>query len=168
MESGEILLKRGLLDERQLALVRSRQVEGTRIDQTAVEMGLVSEEAVLKAVGEEVGLDFVDLSEASIDLSLLGTFPPKLIHRQSLFPIKRVNGSLLVATSDPFDLYPLDELSAATGLTVEPVLASKREIARLIKAHLGVGSETVDGLVAKSAESQVELLEEIETDGSEL
>ena len=51
MEAGEILLKRGLLDERQLALVRSRQVEGTRIDQTAVEMGLVSEEAVLRAVG---------------------------------------------------------------------------------------------------------------------
>jgi type II secretion system protein E len=168
MEAGEILLKRGLLDERQLALVRSRQVEGTRIDQTAVEMGLVSEEAVLKAVGEEVGLDFIDLSETNVDLSLLGTFPPKLIHRQSLFPIKRVNGSLLVATSDPFDLYPLDELSAATGLTVEPVLASKREIARLIKTHLGVGSETVDSLVAKSAENQVELLEEIEHDGSEL
>ncbi len=168
MEAGEILLKRGLLDERQLAMARSRQVEGTRIDQTAVEMGLVSEEAVLRAVGEEVGLDFIDLAEAEVDLSLLSSFPPKLIHRQSLFPIKRHNGSLVVATSDPFDLYPLDELSAATGLTVEPVLASKREIARLIKTHLGVGSETVEGLVAKSAESQVELLEELETDGSEL
>lgn len=168
MEAGEILLKRGLLDERQLALVRSRQVDGIRIDQTAVEMGLVSEEAVLRAVGEEVGLDFIDLNETDVDLSLLGSFPPKLIHRQSLFPIRRHNGSLVVATSDPFDLYPLDELSAATGLTVEPVLASKREIARLIKTHLGVGSETVEGLVAKSAESQVELLEELETDGSEL
>lgn len=168
MEAGEILLKRGLLDERQLALARSRQIDGTRIDQTAVEMGLVSEEAVLRAVGEEVGLDYVDLNETDVDLTLLGTFPPKLIHRQSLFPIRRHNGSLVVATSDPFDLYPLDELSAATGLTVEPVLASKREIARLIKTHLGVGSETVEGLVAKSAESQVELLEEIETDGSEL
>src|SRR5687768_8850531 len=168
MESGEILLKRGLLDERQLALVRSRQVEGSRLDQTAVEMGLVSEEAVLRAVGEEVGLDFVDLAETEVDLSLLGSFPPKLIHRQSLFPIARHNGSLVVATSDPFDLYPLDELSAATGLTVEPVLASKREIARLIKTHLGVGSETVDSLMAKTADSQVELLEELETDGSEL
>ena len=43
-------------------------------------------------------------------------FPHKLIHRQSLFPIRRDNGQLVVATSDPFDLYPLDEVSAATGL----------------------------------------------------
>jgi general secretion pathway protein E/type IV pilus assembly protein PilB len=169
MDAGEILFKRGLLDERQLALARSRQVEGSRIDQTAVELGLVSEEAALRAVGEEVGLEYVDLAEADIDLSLLTTFPPRLIHRQSLFPIRRHNGSLVVATSDPFDLYPLDELSAATGLTVEPVLAGRREIAKLIKTHLGVGSETVDGLLARTSESsEVELLDEIETDGSEL
>jgi general secretion pathway protein E/type IV pilus assembly protein PilB len=169
MDAGEILLRRGLLDDRQLALVRSRQVEGSRIDQTAVELGLVSEEAALRAVGEEVGLDYVDLSETEIDLSLLATFPPRLIHRQSLFPIRRHNGSLVVATSDPFDLYPLDELSAATGLTVEPVLAGRREIAKLIKTHLGVGSETVDGLMARTSETnEVELLDEIETDGSEL
>jgi general secretion pathway protein E/type IV pilus assembly protein PilB len=168
MDAGEILLKRGLLDERQLAMARSRQAEGSRIDQTAVELGLVSEEAALRAVGEEVGLDYVDLSETDIDLSLLATFPARLIHRQSLFPIRRHNGSLVVATSDPFDLYPLDELSAATGLTVEPVLAGRREIAKLIKTHLGVGSETVDGLMARTADNEVELLDEIETDGSEL
>lgn len=168
MEAGEILFKHGLLDERQLALARSRQVEGTRLDQTAVELGLVSEEAALRAVGLEVGLDYVDLAEVQLDLTLLATFPQKLIHRQSLFPIRRHNGSLVVATSDPFDLYPLDELSAATGLTVEPVLAGRKEIAKLIKTHLGVGSETVDNLIARSADNEVELLEEIETDGSEL
>src|SRR6185436_15226580 len=68
---------------------------------------------------------------------------------------------------DPFDLYPLDELSASTGLTVIPVLASRTEIAKLIKQHLGVGSETVTGLMAQ-AEENVQLLSEIETDGSEL
>jgi general secretion pathway protein E/type IV pilus assembly protein PilB len=72
-----------------------------------------------------------------------------------------------VATSDPFDLYPLDELSSATGLTVVPVLASRAEISKLIKTHLGVGSETIGDLIA-SQDDNVELLEEIETDGSEL
>jgi hypothetical protein len=69
-----------------------------------------------------------------------------------------------------FDLYPLDEVSAATGFSVMPVLAARNEIAKLIKKHLGVGSETVDGLVAAAAddEDQVELLSDIETDGSEL
>ena len=168
MDAGEILFNRGLLDERQLALSRDAQSDGTRLDQIAVELGFVTEEAALTALGAEVGLDFVDLAETQVDLSLLKDFPNRVMHRQALFPVRRHNGSLVVATSDPFNLYPLDELSAATGLSIEPVLASRTEIAKLIKLHLGVGSETVDGLMAKAVTNDVELLEEIETDGSEL
>ena len=62
------------------------------------------------------GIEYLDLRTAEIDLSLLKGFPQKLIYRQILFPISRQNGSLTVATSNPFDLYPLDEVSAATGL----------------------------------------------------
>ncbi len=169
MEAGDILLRNGLLDEQQLAHSRQSQRDGERLDQAAVGLGFVSEEQALRALGSEVGLDFVDLATAKIDLSLLKQFPQKLIYRQALFPIQRHNGSITVATNDPFDLYPLDEVSAATGLTVEPVLASRVEIDKLIKTHLGVGSETIDGLMAQAAEDAgVQLLEEIETDGSEL
>ncbi len=114
-----------------------------------------------------MGIDFVDLAETPIDDSLLGLFPQRLLHRHTLFPVRRDNGTLFVATSDPFDLYPLDELSAATGLSVVPVLASRAEITKLIKSRLGVGSETVEGLLA-TADERVQLLDEIETDGSEL
>jgi general secretion pathway protein E/type IV pilus assembly protein PilB len=75
---------------------------------------------------------------------------------------------LLVATSDPFDLYPLDDVAAATGLSVVPLLAGRDEIGKLIKTHLGVGSETVEGLIEQKEETGVELVGEIEMDGSEL
>jgi len=169
MEAGEILLKKGLLDSRQLDLARQSQTEGSRLDQVAVELGFITEEAALRALGEEVGLDYVDLAETEVDLSLLQKFPPKFIYREALFPIRQHNGTLVVATNDPFNLYPLDELSLATGKTITPVLASRDEIAKLIKTHLGVGSETIEGLIAQSADDdRVELLEQIETDGSEL
>ncbi|HET6880913.1 MAG TPA: type II secretion system ATPase GspE [Pirellulales bacterium] len=168
MEAGDVLFKRGLLDERQLALARQAQSDGQRLDEVAIEMGLVSEEAALTALAAEMGLHYVDLTAAKLDLELLKQFPTRLMYRQSLFPIERRNGTLVVATSDPFDLYSLDDLSVATGLSIEPVLASRAEINKLIKTHLGVGSETIDGLLAKTADDGVELLEEIETDGSEL
>ena len=167
MEAGEILVDCGLLDARQLSMSRVQNQDD--VVEAAVELGFVTEEAALRALGDAVGLDYVDLSEIEVDLSLLDSFPNKLIHRQSLFPISRNNGSLVVATSDPFDLYPLDEVSAATGLSVIPVLAARSEITKLIKRHLGVGSETVDGLMlATAAEDGIELLSDIETDGSEL
>ena len=172
MEAGEILLRRGLLDRRQLDQSRGQangHGDGTKLIEVAISLGFVSEEKALRALGEEVGIEFIDLAETDVDLSLLKTFPLKLIYRQSLFPIRRDNDQLVVATSNPFDLYPLDEVSAATGLSVMPVLASRPEIAKLIKKHLGVGSETVEGLMAAAGEEEgVELLSDIETDGSEL
>jgi general secretion pathway protein E len=164
MEAGSILVKRGLLTSQQLTQLRQDRPEATRLDVAAVDSGLVSEEAALRALGEEVGIPFVDLEQQTIDFSLLRGFPLKLIHRHALFPIQRQNGTLTVATSDPFDLYPLDELSATTGLTIEPVLAQREQIARQIKAHLGVGSETIDDLLALQEEEDIQLLDEIDVD----
>ncbi len=168
MEAGDILLRRGLLDQKQLELSRRAQADGSRLVDAAVELGFLREDDALRALGEEVGLEYVDLSEAQIDLSLLKTFPQKLIYRETLFPLRRENGCLIIATCDPFDLYPLDEVSAATGLSVTPVLAGRQEISKLIKTHLGVGGETVDGLLEQRADEDLQLLDEIETDGSEL
>ncbi len=172
MEAGEILLQRGLLERQQLDQARVQangHGDGARLIEVAIQMGFVSEEAALKALGEETGIEFIDLREAEVDLTLLKTFPQKLMHRQLLFPVRRLNGQLVVATSNPFDLYPLDEVSAATGLSVTPILASRVEISKLIKKHLGVGSETVEGLLAQAAEDDaIELLSDIDADGSDV
>jgi general secretion pathway protein E/type IV pilus assembly protein PilB len=165
MEAGEILVRRGLLDDPSLQRCRAAQCNGDSLMHTAVQMGLVAEEEALRVIGEEIGLRYVDLAEAEIDLSLLKKFPPRLIHRETLFPLQQKNGRLIVATCDPFHLYPLDEVGAATGLTIEPVLAGRAEINKLIKRHLGVGSETVDGLLEQS---DIELIDAIEHDDSEL
>ena len=150
MEAGEILLKKGLLDQRQLEASRQAQTEGTRLDQAAVGLGFLTEEQALSALGEEVGLEYVDLAEFKINPTLFQDFPPRFMYREGLFPIRQNNGTLTVATSDPFNLYPLDELSLATGKSVIPVLASRSEIAKLVKSQLGVGSETVEGLWRRS------------------
>jgi type II secretion system protein E len=167
MDVGEMLVRKGLLNAKQLDEARAAQTEGMRLDEAAVRLGFLSEETALRALAKEVGLDFVDLVDADVDLSLLKDFPSRFVHRESLFPIRRNNGCIEVATSDPFNLYPLDELSVATGLTVVPVLASREEITKRIKSHLGVGSETIDGLMAQSDEDRIEL-DEIMGQDSEL
>lgn len=166
MHAGEILKRRGLISEEQLA--QSRSSDSNSVVQAAITLGYVEESDALKALAEEVGLDYVDLREAEIDPAALEGFPQKLIYRQSLFPLRFEHDSIVVATSDPLDLYPLDEASAATGKNIIPVVAERDEIARLMNRNLGVGSETVEGLMAAKSEEEVELLEGIETDGSEL
>jgi general secretion pathway protein E len=167
-DAGELLVRRGLLSEDQL--IRSRSsAAGTSVMESAIQNGFITEDAALRAMAEETGLDFIDLRSAEVDLQLLETFPQKLIYRHSIFPIRREHGSLIVATSSPFDLYPIDEAAATLRCPVTPILAEKNEIAKLVKKHLGVGSETVEGLMAARGEDDdIELLEAIQGDGSEL
>jgi general secretion pathway protein E/type IV pilus assembly protein PilB len=168
MEAGEILLSKGLLDERQLRVLRENSQVGTRPDRVAVQMGFVTEEQALVALADALGMIFVDLTTAEPDLSLLADFPAKLMHRHGLFPLRREGESLVVVTDDPFDLYAIDAVAAATGHSIRPALAVGEEIAKLIKTHLGMGSETIDHLLAqRQAEGQVEVLDELEVDGSE-
>lgn len=182
MDPGQLLVDHGLLTAEQLGELRTNGAnaaagtngteqnghDANRIDQAAIRSGMVTEEQVLKAIGQSCGYDYVDLTSADVDLTLLNDFPQRLIHRHALFPISRHNGSLTVATSDPFELYALDELGAATGLTIEPVLSPSSQIAERIKSHLGVGSQTVEGLLAQRDEDDVQLLEDLDAEDSEL
>ena len=162
MIAGQILLQKGLLDERQLLLAREALAADGRLDRAAIGLGFVSEEDALQAVAEALGLETVDLAHTQIDLELLKTFPVKLIHQYQIFPIRWESDSLLVATGDPFDLHALDAVSAATSWSVVPLLAPSGELAKLIKTHLGVGAETVDGLLAQREDANgVEVLEEL-------
>ena len=165
MELVQTLVRRGMVTESQLNQAESL---GGDIVSNLVQSGAIDHDTAHQTMAEEVGVDYIDLREADIDLSLLGLFPQKIIYRHFLFPVRRTEQGLLIATSDPLDFYPLDEISAATDLPVIPVLADRAEIAKLIKNHLGMGGETIEGLIEQKREDGVELLESIETDGSEL
>lgn len=173
MEAGEILLTKGLLTLEQFEQLeqarQQQQQEGLRTDQMAVRLGFVSEDEALGALAEHLGLELFDPATTAADPKLLETFPLRLIHRHNLFPLVHRDDALLVATSEPFDLYALDEAAAATGLRVQPVLASPADVGKLIKTHLGVAAETIDGLIAQRTETdgEVEILDELELDGSE-
>ncbi|MBX7102492.1 MAG: Flp pilus assembly complex ATPase component TadA [Gemmataceae bacterium] len=133
-----------------------------------VEQGFSKEDDVLAELATEFGLDVVDLTTATVETDTLSSVPLRLLHRRNLMPLRRENGSLVVATGNPYDVYALDELQSATGLHVIPVLASPREITRLIRTHFGVGGDTVASLAAEKKKDDIELLEEIEADDSEL
>src|SRR5262245_41528100 len=163
------LVRKGLLRDADLPAVAQAQAAAPNrpVHLVLIEQGFIKEEALLPALAEEFDMELIDLTKVTVDHETLKAMPLKLVHRRSIMPLSRDNGTLVVATGDPFDLYSLDELQTLTGLHVQPVLASPREINRLIKTHFGVGGETVTQMVEERKE-EIELLEELETDDSEI
>ena len=171
MQLIQTLITRGLLSESDRA--RANEVLKAAPDfpphQVLVDKGFIKEDVLLPVLAEEFGLELIDLSHATIERDVLAMMPQKLVHRKNLMPIARHNGTLVVATGDPFDAYALDELQTLTGLHVMPVLAPPREITRLIKQYFGVGGDTVAALAQEAADdTDIEFLEALETDDSEM
>src|SRR5262245_16693724 len=166
----QLLVHKGLLrDDDVPALQNAAKAQPQRpLHLLLLDQGFAKEEDVLPVLAEHYGMELVDLTKVRVEQDMLKTMPNKLVHRRNLMPLSRENGTLTVATADPFDVYALDELQTLTGLKVQPVLASPREIARLIKTHFGVGGDTVSAMVQERTEEEVELLEDIEADDSEM
>jgi type II secretion system protein E len=169
MQLEQRLIQKNLLSSDDLIRVaKARAASPSKpLHELLIEHGFAKEEDILATLAEELGIELVDLTKITVEPETLKAMPHKLMHRRCLMPISRENGTIVVATGDPLDVYALDELQTITGLKVVPVLASPREIARLIKTHFGVGGETVTAMVQERGE-EVELLEELEADDSEL
>lgn len=168
MQSAQLVSEPRLLDAREFQIARESQVTHGSLEKIVGTLGFSTEEQAVRAVAATLGLDFVDLSTTEPDLSLLSSFPVKLIHRFGVFPVSRTDDSLVVVTGNPFDLHALDAVSSAAGCSVIPVVALPWEVAKLVKSHLGVGAETIDGMLAQTEDDgDVEVLDELEFDRSE-
>jgi general secretion pathway protein E/type IV pilus assembly protein PilB len=105
-----------------------------------------TEEDVLRWLAQEYGLEFTTLDDVDPDRQLLSLFPARILLKEELLPLKRLNGTVEVATSRLFATQGLDALKTMTGLNLKPILASSEAIQREIKKRLGVGADTIGTL----------------------
>jgi general secretion pathway protein E len=148
MTLSKLLLEKKLLTQAQLDEAGAlQQSQDLRLDRAVVQLGFLTERQLLELMSRELHLPLVSLEEMTIDPEVLRALPAKVVYRKRLVPISRTNGALNVATSDAFDLYAFDDLRLLTGLTIQPVLASRDEIEKIIKTHYGLGGDTLDEMV---------------------
>src|SRR5215470_6181396 len=123
-----------------------------------------TEEDVLRWLAKEYGLSYTTLDDIEPDRQLLSLFPARILLKEDLLPLRRVNGVVEVATSRLFATQGLDGLKTLTGLNLKPVLASAEAIQREMKKRLGVGADTIDTLGEEGSFQVVDENPEEDTD----
>jgi general secretion pathway protein E len=127
-----------------------------------------TEDDVLRWLAKEYGLDYTTLDDIEPDRQLLSLFPARILLKEQLLPLRRLDGIAQVATSRLFATQGLDALKTLTGLKLQPILATSEAIQREIKKHLGVGADTIDTLhEEKPFEVVDENLEDTDLDTAE-
>jgi general secretion pathway protein E/type IV pilus assembly protein PilB len=128
-------------------MVASRQLSSLDADALLrAKPHVASEEEILRWLATEYGLGYTTLEDVDPDRQLLSLFPARILLKEELLPLQRVNGHVEVATSRLFATQGLDALKTLTGLNLKPILASSEAIQREIKKRLGVGADTIGTL----------------------
>jgi len=152
---GQILLEQGLLTQEQLdrALGEHRATPKS-LGRVLIDLGYIRERDLVRALAEQVGLEFVDLAEYQVDPGATTLLPEALARRYRAIPIGERDGKLLVAMSDPANVYALDDIRAMTNRDVQPVVATATDVEQAIQKYGGMGDQ-VEAL-ASEASSQLD------------
>lgn len=139
---GDILVKEEVisLDQLKTAIEEQKQT-GKRLGETLLRLGYINEYELVAFLSKQYRVPAINLDEFEITPDVL-----KLISRESavkhgLVPINRSGSNLIVAMSDPSNIFAIDDLKFATGHNIEVVVASERAIRNAIEKYYGARKE---------------------------
>jgi len=149
LKLGDILVEKKIitLDELKTA-IKEQQKTGEMLGQVLVRMGFVAERKMLEVLAEQQGIPFMDLKEATINDRAIRSIPAKFAWHYKIMPIEVESNVLTVAISNPFDMWPIDDLETNLGYRVDKVLATSSDIQEAIKKYYGVGADTIERILA--------------------
>src|SRR5690606_10202577 len=133
---GELLVRERLIDIDQLEQARRDQkINGGRLTSSLVRLGFVQEAQMAEVLGTHYGLPGIDLSSFEIDQEVTKLVTKQVCEKNMVIPISQAGKSLVVAFSDPSNLYLKDDLALLTRSKIEMVIGTETAIQSAIEKH---------------------------------
>ena len=133
--------------------IKQRENDGV-LTATVVALEYAREDVFLPALAQAMQIPYVKVGDKPIAGEILEKVPTKAIFQYNVIPVGIENGTLRVATSEPFRPGLADSLRLASGLRVKFALSPAADIEKASKKFYGVGADTLDRLIA---DNQIDL-----------
>lgn len=136
---GDLLVESGVISEEQLqqALIQQRELK-TRLGDVLISKGYITQQQFIEALEFQLGIPHVQIYRQKIDPKIIQLISQKLADQHCVMPLRMESNKLILAMADPLDYFAIDEIRIATGLRIEPVIASKDELVRAINRYYGL------------------------------
>jgi len=126
---GAVLLERGYVNDESLQQAISRHAEvGGRLADILVNIGVISEQRIARAIEESIGIPLVVLPRVDVMPDALSKLPSDLAFEVGAMPFAIDGNRLRVAFEDPLDALAIEEVEDASGCLVEPYQALQKEL----------------------------------------
>ena len=156
--SARCSVSKGLITQAQLDAALAEQARsGKPLGRVLIEHGHISETDLVRTLAEQVGLEFVDLSERAVDPSVAGLIPEHLARKYQALPVGWDDeGRLVVAMGDPSNVFAVDDIRALTGADIYTVVATAGQLQDAIDRFHRLDGE-VDTMAQEAADEAMEV-----------
>ncbi|MSW96396.1 MAG: type II secretion system protein GspE, partial [Actinobacteria bacterium] len=109
------------------------RTQGTTLEAALIGGGVITQEALSRAVAERHGLDHIDLSAFRVDMAAANLITSAQAKRYEAVPIAfSGDNALLLVMADPQNVLAIDEIAMLTGHDVRPAVAARDDIQSLV------------------------------------
>lgn len=122
------------------------------IARVMVEMGLITDRDRVRCMGKVWGVSYVDVNAASPTEESLALLTPQFAKRFKSLPLQIKDEKLIVAMSNPLDVFVIDELRMNTGFEIEPMIAVESDILSALADHYKLDTnigEAIQGAISE-------------------
>ena len=135
---GNLLLEAGLITQEQLseALI-IQKFSGKKIGEILIDQEAVTQRDINLVLESQLGIPHIDLNNYDIEREATEKISENLAKRHELIPIKIEYNELIVAMSDPLNIFAIDDVKIFSGMNVQPVIASSDQIRHAIDVYYG-------------------------------
>jgi twitching motility protein PilT len=138
---GEFLVDRRVLSRDVLDELLAREAaEGVHLSNLLVADEIVSEQDLMAAVANELGVPFIDLSERSILPDVWGLVPEDLARGYLAIALERRHDGVVIVMEDPSDDEVVAALESDLGVTIHPAVAVRDDVVKLLLQMYGPGT----------------------------
>jgi type IV pilus assembly protein PilB len=109
------------------------QRSGRSVRAVLINDQVVTEEQLTTAAAAAFGINTVDLVSFTPEPAALKRIPLSVVLRHRVLGLSMADGEIVVGVTDPGDVVALDDVRAATGMTVRPVVVARSEVRRIIE-----------------------------------
>lgn len=142
---GESLIDEGMLTAEQLKKAQDEEKRtGQRLRNVLVKLGFIDEGDLVQFVSDKLGIPRIELSNYIIDPKIIELVPEAIARKYGVIPVLKIGSRLTCAMTDPWNIFAIDEIRTATGLTVEPAVATDAEIKKALNEHYGAKGSMED------------------------
>jgi len=157
---GELLVRNNLIDDQQLAKALAEQKStGGRLGASLIKLGFIKEEELAAFLSRQYGVPSINLAEFEIDPSVIKLIPNEVAQKYQIVPVNRAGATLIIAMSDPSNIFAIDDIKFMTGYNVEVVVAPEQAIREAID-HYYDQSASFDDVMGDLDDIDLELVDE--------